>query len=58
MYGIPVGVEASNPINDTRIYDLEVISANVDNLFLTAPCRDKVWTRAGTKFGIREGKKL
>ena len=57
-YGIPAGVETSNPINDTRLYDLEVLAADVDNVFLTTPCRDKVWKRAGPEFVIREGKVL
>ena len=55
-YRIPVRVETSNPITDTRLYDLEILAADAKNAFLTFPCREKVWTRAGPEFGIREGK--
>ena len=44
IYGITVGVETSNPITDTILYDLEVLADNVQNTLLTAPCREKVWT--------------
>ena len=32
-----------------------VLTDNPENALLTVPCREKVWTRAGPKFGIREG---
>lgn len=35
--------------------DLEVLSADVENAYLTAPCREKVWLRAGPEFGHLEG---
>ena len=37
---------------------LEVPAENVDNAFLTAPFREKLWTQTGTEFGITEGKVL
>ena len=36
--------------------DLEVLSADVQNAFLTAPNKEKVYLRAGPEFGINEGK--
>ena len=38
--------------------DLEVLAADVENAFLTAPCREKVWMRGGPEFGNLEGKVL
>ena len=38
--------------------DLEVLAADVENAYLTAPCRERVWMRAGPEFGNREGKIL
>ena len=37
---------------------LEVLAADVENAYLTAPCREKVWLRGGPEFGHREGKIL
>ena len=41
---ISARVGTYNPITDTRLYDLEVLLSDVENAFLTAPCREKVWT--------------
>ena len=38
--------------------DLEIQSADIENAYLTAPCREKVWTRAGAEFGEEKGKAL
>jgi hypothetical protein len=38
--------------------DLEVIGANVQNAFLTAPNKAKVWLQAGIEFGADQGKNL
>ena len=38
--------------------DLEVLAADVNTSFLTSPCWDKLWIRAGNEFGIREVKVL
>ena len=31
--------------------DLDVLAADVENAYLTAPCREKVWLHADPKFG-------
>jgi hypothetical protein len=36
--------------------DLDVLGADIQNAFLTAPNREKVWIRAGPEFGPEEGK--
>ena len=38
--------------------DLEILSADIENTYLTAPCCEKVWIRAGTEFGDLQGKIL
>jgi hypothetical protein len=38
--------------------DLHVFAADIENAYLTAPCREKCWTRAGREFGSDEGKIL
>ena len=35
--------------------DLKVLSADIENAYLTAPCREKYWTRGGPEFGSLEG---
>lgn len=35
---------------------LKILGADVQNAFLTAPNREKVWIRAGPEFGADEGK--
>jgi hypothetical protein len=37
---------------------LEVLGADIQNAFLTAPCKEKVWLQAGTEFGAEQGKNL
>ena len=36
--------------------DLDLQAADTENAYLTAPCREKIWTRYGTEFGTDEGK--
>ena len=36
--------------------DLSVLACDVQNAYLTAKCREKVWTRAGPEFGSDAGK--
>ena len=36
--------------------NLDLQAAEIENAYLTAPCRKKIWTRAGTEFGMDEGK--
>ena len=36
--------------------DLEIESADIENAYLTAPCREKCWTLAGKEFGSDERK--
>ena len=31
---------------------------DIENKFLTAPCKEKVWLRAGPEFGVDQGKIL
>jgi len=38
--------------------DLELLSGDIENAYLTAPCREKVWLKAGPEFGGLEGKTL
>ena len=38
--------------------NLEVLAANVENAYLTVPCREKVWIRGGPEFSHRQGKVL
>ena len=35
---------------------LDLQAADIDNAYLTAPCREKIWTRSGPEFGMDEGK--
>jgi len=35
--------------------DLDLFAANVGNAYLNAPCREKIWCRAGKEFGSNEG---
>ena len=34
--------------------DLDIQAADIENAYLTAPCREKVWTRAGMEFGEQD----
>lgn len=38
--------------------ELQVLSADIENAYLTTPCREKVWIKAGPEFGEMEGKVL
>lgn len=38
--------------------ELEILAADIENAYLTAPCREKCWTWAGPEFGSNEGKPL
>ena len=38
------------------LHDLEVLACNIQNAYLTAPCREKVFTIAGPAFGSEAGK--
>ena len=35
--------------------DLEVMACNIQNAYLTAKCREKIWTPAGPEFGSESG---
>ena len=36
--------------------DLDLQAADIQNAYLTTPCREKIWTRAGPEFGMGKGK--
>ena len=36
--------------------DLDLQAADIKNAYLTAPCREKIWTRAVPEFEMDEGK--
>ena len=36
--------------------ELDIMSGDIENAYLTAPCREKCWTRGGTEFGHDAGK--
>ena len=35
--------------------DLDILSADIENAYLTAPCAEKIWTRGGPEFGSDAG---
>ncbi len=35
--------------------ELDLLAADIENAYLTAPCRERVWTRGGPEFGSNEG---
>ena len=37
---------------------LDVLSCDIQNAYLTAPCREKIWTIAGQEFGSEMGKPM
>ena len=37
--------------------DLDVCAADIQNAYITAPCREKIWTRCGPEFGPLMGRK-
>ena len=36
--------------------DLKILACDIQNAYLTAECREKIWTRAGPEFGSERGK--
>ena len=34
---------------------IDVFSARIGNVYLNAPCREKIWTKAGPEFGSQQG---
>jgi hypothetical protein len=36
-------------------HDVDVMSCNISNAYLNAPCREKIWFVAGPEFGSRQG---
>ena len=38
--------------------DLNILSGDIENAYLTAPCRENCWTMAGKEFGSDQGKPL
>ena len=34
---------------------IDVFAANIGNAYLNAPCREKIWTKAGLEFGSQQG---
>ena len=35
--------------------DLDILACDIQNAYLMALCREKIWTRAGPEFGSEEG---
>jgi hypothetical protein len=35
--------------------DLKIMACDIQNAYLTADCREKIWTRAGPEFGSEVG---
>ena len=35
--------------------DLDILSCDVSNAYLNAPCKEKIWTEAGSEFGSDKG---
>ena len=38
--------------------DLDILSSNIQNAYLTADCREQVWVAAGPKFGSESVKNI
>jgi hypothetical protein len=38
--------------------DLDILAGDIENAYLSAPCREKVWLRGGDEFGHLKGKVL
>ena len=36
---------------------LSILASDIQNTYLTAPCREKIWTVAGPEFGSRRGQR-
>lgn len=43
-------------LNIVALNDLNVPVCDIKNNYLIAKCREKIWTRAGPKFGSDQGK--
>ena len=43
-------------LTTAAFHGLEVLGADIQNAFLTAPVREKVWLKAGPEFGPEQGK--
>ena len=41
---------------ECELNELDVQSADIENAYLTAPCREKCWTIGGKEFGSEAGK--
>ena len=39
----------------SALNDLEILACDIQNAYLTALCRENIWTRAGPEFGSEEG---
>ena len=37
---------------------LSTLSSDIQNAYLTSPCREKIWTVTGPEFGSRRGQKM
>ena len=37
---------------------LSTLACDIQNAYLTAPCREKIWTTAGPEFGSEKGKNM
>ena len=38
--------------------DLDVLAYDIQNIYLTEDCRERVWVMSGTKFGSKFGKNI
>ena len=45
-------------LTTAAMHGLEVMGADVQNEFLTAPCKEKIWLIAGLEFGNEQGKQF
>ena len=45
-----------NAFTIAAINDLKVLACDIQNAFLSAKCREKIWTTAGPEFGSDKGK--
>ena len=35
--------------------DIDVFSANIDNVYLNTPCHEKIWTKSGPEYCSQQG---
>ena len=47
----------SHALTLAALNDLEVKTSDIQNAYLTAPCKEKIWTTLGPEFGVDAGKK-